>query len=485
MPFSNYTGYSLRNRVFAGFLLILFLSIAGSMVLSFIVLRGYFIEQSNTEKQKKTEALMASLDYVVSHSEVDTEDIPKVLQNKIFEIADINKHDIVIYDLKGDYLISNKDPNLIPQKKLPITILNEVLRDKGIIDINTFNESNGQDMISSYLLLKNNYLQPIGVVYLPYIHNDDVYLDVFMQYLKYLLLVNLFLVALSIWLSWVVSINLTKAITKFSEVISNLTLFENEIRPIRYYKNDELNALVKAYNKLLLQIQDQKERLSIKEREVAWKEMAKQVAHEVKNPLTPMKLTLQNFERKFDPTDPDIKEKVKVLSKTIIGHIDLITAVTNAFSQFAQLPERHNERIDLNEEIKNILNVFNDGYIFFHSNERHIQIDMDKIYLSRIITNLVTNAKQATEDCEKPIINVDLERINKRIHITVEDNGTGIPKSKLDKIFEPNFTTKSGGMGLGLSMVKKMIEDYEGEIKVVSQEGKGTKFSISLPANIS
>ena len=454
------------------------------MALSFIVLRGYFIEQSNTEKQKKTEALMASLDYVVSHSEVDTKDIPKVLQNKIYEIADINKHDIVIYDLKGNFLISNKDPNLIAQKTLPVNILNKVLRDNGRIDISTYNEENGQDMISSYLLLKNNYLQPIGVVYLPYIHNDDVYLGVFKQYLKYLLFVNLFLVALSIWLSWVVSINLTKAITKFSDMISKLTLFEKDVRPIRYYKNDELNVLVKAYNKMLLEIQDQKERLSIKEREVAWKEMAKQVAHEVKNPLTPMKLTLQNFERKFDPNDPNIQEKVKELSKTIIGHIDLITAVTNAFSQFAQLPERNNERIDLNEEIKNILNVFNDGYIFFHANEAHIPIDMDKIYLSRIITNLVTNAIQATEDRENPIVNVDLERINKRINISVEDNGTGIPESKLHKIFEPNFTTKSGGMGLGLSMVKKMIEDYGGEIKVVSEEGKGTKFLISLPSNV-
>ena len=117
------------------------------------------------------------------------------------------------------------------------------------------------------------------------------------------------------------------------------------MRPIRYYKNDELNALARAYNRMILQIQDQKERLRFKASEEAWREMAKQVAHEVKNPLTPMKLTIQNFERKFDPEDPNIKEKVKQMSKTMVDQIDLIATVASAFSEFAKLPEKNNEVI--------------------------------------------------------------------------------------------------------------------------------------------
>ncbi|HCN12718.1 MAG TPA: two-component sensor histidine kinase, partial [Chryseobacterium sp.] len=248
--------------------------------------------------------------------------------------------------------------------------------------------------------------------------------------------------------------------------------------------NDELNQLVKAYNTMILQIKEQKERLSFKEKEEAWREMAKQVAHEVKNPLTPMKLTIQNFARKFDPNDPNIHEKVKNLSKTMVDQIDLVATVASAFSQFAQLPEKHNEIFDLNKEIKIIMNVFSDEKIYFHSNKDEIMVEMDKIYLSRIITNLVANAIQAKHDDRENIINLDVEQRQKRIFITLTDNGKGIPEDLFDRIFEPNFTSKSGGTGLGLTMVRKMVEDYKGEITVQSEVGKGSTFTISLPNNV-
>ena len=212
--------------------------------------------------------------------------------------------------------------------------------------------------------------------------------------------------------------------------------------------------------------------------------MAKQVAHEVKNPLTPMKLLIQNFERKFDKADPDIDEKVTRLSKTMVDQIDLISTVAGAFSEFAKLPEKKNETLNVIKEIKSLIRVFNDkNEIYFHSNKDNILINFDKIFFSRIITNLITNAQQAVSDLRKPVINIDVELINKKVSISVEDNGVGIPKDKIDKIFEPNFTTKNSGMGLGLTMVRKMVEDYKGEINVKSEEGKGTKFVIILPTN--
>ena len=212
--------------------------------------------------------------------------------------------------------------------------------------------------------------------------------------------------------------------------------------------------------------------------------MAKQVAHEVKNPLTPMKLNIQNFERKFDPEDPDILEKVKQLSSTMIEQIDLVAKVSSAFSQFAQLPEKVNETFNLNKQVHSILRIFNNDRIFVHANKENIMIHMDKIYLNRIITNLVTNAKQALEDTKDPIINIDIELIQKKIMISVEDNGIGIPSEMQERIFEPNFTSKNSGMGLGLTMVRKMVEDYGGTIIVKSEVGKGSKFTISLPANL-
>lgn len=481
MPFSKYKGFSLRNRVFGGFLVICLLSITGSSILSYYILKNNATEQSRTDLQKKSESLMSALDYSVSHTQVQTDDLPEILSNDIFEIADVNNQDVIIYDLKGNYVISNKDINLIAIKKIPLDVINKVLKSDKRVDFQNYDKKLEANVTSSYMILKNNMLEPIAIVYFPFYHNDASYVSVFNKYLNYIFIVNLFVIAFGVWLSWIISNHLTRAVTKFSDLVNRITLFENDPQPIRYYQNDELNQLVKAYNKMILQIKEQKERLSFKDKEEAWREMAKQVAHEVKNPLTPMKLTVQNFERKFDPNDPDIHKKVKHLSKTMVDQIDLVATVANAFSQFAQLPEKNNEVFNLNKEVKNIINIFSDEKIYFHSNKDKIMVEMDKIYLSRIITNLVSNASQANDEGRENIINVDVEQRQKRIIITVEDNGVGIAEEHYGRIFEPNFTSKSSGMGLGLTMVRKMVEDYKGEISVKSEFGKGTTFTISLP----
>ena len=484
MQYSNYKGYQLRTRVFWGFLVVSLLTMIGSSILSFIVLKNNAIEQSRTEMQKDNNALMASLDYAVSRTTIKTNEIPEVLKNKILEISDVNKHDILIYDLEGNFLISNLDNSLVKVKKIPQDIVKKVITTDSRIDFQEFDKVMDANKTSSYSILKNNTLDPIGIVYLPYYHNDSAYLSVLNKYLKYMVLVNILILIFSIWLSWIISNNLTKALSRFSDMISRVTLFDKDMTPIKYYHNDELSALVKSYNKMILQIQEQKERLSFIEKERAWREMAKQVAHEVKNPLTPMKLTIQNFDRKFDAADPEIKEKVKKMSESMVGQIDLISKVATAFSQFAQLPEKNDEEFNLNKELENILRIFNDDKIFVHANKDKIIIKMDKIYLNRIITNLVKNSLQASEDEERSIINIDVEQVNKRINIQVEDNGSGIPVELQARIFEPNFTSKSTGMGLGLTMVRKMIEEYQGTITFKSDEGKGTTFFISLPSNI-
>lgn len=481
MPFSKYRGYTLRDKVFAGFLVISLLSIFASSALSYFVLKDSAKVQSRTDLQKKSDALLSALDYAVSHKQVSTADLPKVLSNSIFEIADINNQDIILYDLQGNYLLSNKDPHLVAEKKLPTSVLQQVLRSARRLDFQTYNEKLDANVTSSYMLLKNNILEPIAVVYFPYYHNDSYYFEVFNNYLNSIVLINLGIIALSIYISWVISRNLTSAITKFSTMVNRITLFEEDTKPIRYYQNDELNQLVKAYNRMLLQIKDQKERLTFREKEEAWREMAKQVAHEVKNPLTPMKLTIQNFERKFNPEDPDIREKVKQISKSIVDQIDLVATVATAFSQFAQLPEKNNERFALHEELQNIINVFSADNIKYKATADELTINMDKIYLSRIITNLISNAQQATADERKNDIIVNAERQQKNLKITISDTGIGIPADLQDRIFEPSFTSKSSGTGLGLTMVRKMVEDYKGEISVISTPGEGSTFKIILP----
>ena len=478
--------YSLRTKIFIGFMVVCFFSIIGSTAMSYLIIKKSTDEQSVTEMQNKFEALMKTLDYAVSHTNITQEkDLVNILQNEIYEISDINKHDVILYDLQGNYLVSNKELNLVAQKKIPHETLMNVLESDKRVDVQEYDQKVGSNVTSSYMILRNNMLEPIAIVYFPFYHNDNIYAGAFNKYVQYIILVNLFLILLSIWLSWVISKNLTKTITRISELITRTTLFGREMKPIKYFQNDELSGLVKSYNKMIYQIEDQKMLLANKEREEAWREMAKQVAHEVKNPLTPMKLLIQNFERKFDKNDPEIDQKVRNLSRSLVDQIDLVATVASAFSEFAKLPPKNDEFFNLKEELENLVRVFNDdGNIYFHANKDMMPVRMDRIYLSRIFTNMITNAKQAVSEQRKSIINIDAELFNKKIIIVIEDNGIGIPKDKLEQIFEPNFTTKNSGMGLGLTMVKKMIEEYKGEISVKSEEGKGTKFTIILPTNV-
>ncbi len=478
--------YSLRTKIFIGFMVVCFFSIIGSTAMSYLIIKKSTDEQSVTEMQNKFEALMKTLDYAVSHTNITQDkDLVNILQNEIYEISDINKHDVILYDLQGNYLVSNKELNLVAQKKIPHETLMNVLESDKRVDVQEYDQKVGSNVTSSYMILRNNMLEPIAIVYFPFYHNDNIYAGAFNKYVQYIILVNLFLILLSIWLSWVISKNLTKTITRISELITRTTLFGREMKPIKYFQNDELSGLVKSYNKMIYQIEDQKMLLANKEREEAWREMAKQVAHEVKNPLTPMKLLIQNFERKFDKNDPEIDQKVRNLSRSLVDQIDLVATVASAFSEFAKLPPKNDEFFNLKEELENLVRVFNDdGNIYFHANKDMMPVRMDRIYLSRIFTNLITNAKQAVSEQRKSIINIDAELFNKKIIIVIEDNGIGIPKDKLEQIFEPNFTTKNSGMGLGLTMVKKMIEEYKGDISVKSEEGKGTKFTIILPTNV-
>jgi nitrogen fixation/metabolism regulation signal transduction histidine kinase len=209
--------------------------------------------------------------------------------------------------------------------------------------------------------------------------------------------------------------------------------------------------------------------------------MAKQVAHEIKNPLTPMRLTVQSFERKFDPTDENIKEKLTEYSQTLIQQIDVMTSIASAFSDFAKMPTQKKEKINVVSVVKLALDIFNEDFISYLPSEEELYANLDKTQLIRIVTNLVKNATQASEKEENPIIEVKVISEEKNIKILVSDNGKGIPEDVRDLIFEPKFTTKSSGMGLGLGMIKNIIEAYEGRISFTSKLGIGTVFTVVLP----
>jgi nitrogen fixation/metabolism regulation signal transduction histidine kinase len=223
-------------------------------------------------------------------------------------------------------------------------------------------------------------------------------------------------------------------------------------------------------------------KLAQSEREEAWREMAKQVAHEIKNPLTPMRLTVQSFQIKFDPNDPNLKQKVNDYSETLIQQIDTMSSVASAFSNFASMPAQQNETLNVVDVVELTMDLFNEDYVHFKAEEGEIISKIDRTQLIRIITNLVKNAIQAIpEQQENKVVAVTVKKESNHVIISVSDNGIGIAIADFNRIFEPKFTTKSSGMGLGLSIIKNIIENYNGTITFVSRKGKGTTFTVSLP----
>jgi nitrogen fixation/metabolism regulation signal transduction histidine kinase len=244
----------------------------------------------------------------------------------------------------------------------------------------------------------------------------------------------------------------------------------------------EINLLIKSYNAMVDELEISAVKLAQSEREEAWREMAKQVAHEIKNPLTPMRLTVQSFQRKFEPNDPEIQQRMKDYSETLIQQIDTMSAVASAFSNFASMPAQQNELLNVVEVVELALDIFNEDYLVFEKESEEIIAKIDRTQLIRIITNLVKNAIQAIPDQqETKSIVVRVIQNQKNILITVKDNGIGIKETDQSRIFEPKFTTKNSGMGLGLSIIKNIIENYKGSITFETQYGQGTTFTVSLP----
>jgi nitrogen fixation/metabolism regulation signal transduction histidine kinase len=244
----------------------------------------------------------------------------------------------------------------------------------------------------------------------------------------------------------------------------------------------EINLLIKAYNAMVDELEVSAIKLAQGEREEAWREMAKQVAHEIKNPLTPMRLTVQSFQRKFDPNDAEVKQKMKDYSDTLIQQIDTMNAVASAFSNFASMPAQQNETLNVVEVVELAMDIFNEEYLVFEKEAPEIISKIDRTQLIRIITNLVKNAIQSIpEQQEIKAISVSVKKELEHVLIVVKDNGIGIQPKDINRIFEPKFTTKSSGMGLGLGIIKNIIENYKGTITFETEYEKGTTFIVSLP----
>jgi nitrogen fixation/metabolism regulation signal transduction histidine kinase len=314
------------------------------------------------------------------------------------------------------------------------------------------------------------------------VRDDGYYEKELNNFLVYLAQVYALMIALAFGFAYLLSSFITKPIYDFAEKLSETSLNHNNEKIPFSAKIKEINMLLLAYNRMIEELERNAIVLAQNERDLAWREMAKQVAHEIKNPLTPMRLSIQSFQRKFSPEEPNIKQKLNDFSESLIQQIDTMSAVASAFSDFATMPAQQNEMLNVVEVVELTLDIFHEDFIVFECSEKNIISKIDRTQLIRVITNLVKNAIQAIpENQETKIILVTLERIKKEVIITIKDNGTGISPKHIDNIFQPKFTTKNSGMGLGLGIIKNIIENYGGTITFDTKFGRGTIFIITLP----
>tara|TARA_B100000949_G_scaffold32889_3_gene26301 strand:- start:9271 stop:10671 length:1401 start_codon:yes stop_codon:yes gene_type:complete len=440
--------------------------------------------------QRKEANIKENINYVLKNTTypVETDMIPLIFKSKIYEIKDIHNLEIHLYNLQGKLLKSSRASFLKDTSfaKLPKDILEKIEHSPNKSYVYSF-EEDGQTYQSSFSYLTDASFKPLAILNLPYIEDDGFITKELKENLKRVAIVYGFMLLIAIGLAYFLSRYITHSLKEVSLKITE-TRLDKRNKKIKLTTNtsQEISALVSAYNGMIDELEVSAAQLASSEREAAWREMAKQVAHEIKNPLTPMRLSVQSFQRKFDPNDPNVVEKVNEYSHTLIQQIDTMSSIASAFSTYAKMPAQKDETLDLVKTTKLALDIFNEDYIYFYPRETEIISKFDRTQLIRVITNLVKNSIQAIEkqSPEDPRIEVRIFSEDQFNVITVSDNGSGISEENKDKVFEPKFTTKSSGMGLGLAMVKNIVETYGGHISLQSVEGKGTTFTVSIPQKL-
>lgn len=480
---------SLRVRIFIS---MIFLTVISSILIASVSIfqfRNEAKEYHQERLERKETAIKENINYILKNTTypLTTENIPLIFseRDKIHELSDIHALEINFYDLNGKLLKSSKSSFAIDDG--PKSIENYIVRlvqssmDKRYVEVR---EINGIKNLSSYSEIKDLQFKPLAILNLPYIEDDGYYERELRKFMIRFGQVYAFMLLLSGVLAYFLSSFITKSIKTISDKLTETQLNKKNEKIELETSSREIGLLVEAYNNMVDELEESAVKLAQSEREQAWREMAKQVAHEVKNPLTPMRLTVQSFQRRFDENDPNIKQKLDDYSKTLLQQIDIMSSVANAFSNFASMPAQQNEVINVVEVVSLGLEIFNENYIHFDSTKKEIFMLMDRTQLIRIITNLVKNATQAiTDENPNPSVVISVSEENSIVKIEVKDNGIGISDENKMYVFEPKFTTKNSGMGLGLGIIKKIIENYNGTITFESEENNGTTFTVILPIN--
>ncbi len=442
-------------------------------------------EDYNTGRlERKEKAIINHFEIELDNTSgvIKSDEIRGILKSKIDDIAKIHGLELEIHGLDGSLLISSDEHT--DKHRISDVIVDEVLRILANDDTHRFVEQNKKDDIeyhASYSYLYNKSGEAIGILHLPYLEDRTEQEKELKEFLSRLAVGFLVMFLIGMTFAYFISSFITRSIKTVSDKMNKTRLEKRNEKIEIKNASKEIYMLIESYNSMVDDLEESAVKLAQSEREEAWREMAKQVAHEIKNPLTPMRLTVQNFERRFDPSDDKIIQKVKEYSETLIQQIDVMSSIATAFSDFAKMPIRKREEINVIDVVQRATEIFAEPYISFSTDADSITANLDKIQITRIVTNLIKNATQSIEDKENPSVTIKVVEQSKNVVISVSDNGKGISDDVKHKVFEPKFTTKTSGMGLGLPMIKNIIEAYGGTISFTSQFGEGAIFTVILP----
>lgn len=475
---------SLRNRIQ--------FSVISLIVLSFLIIGmiTIFYFKNTTEEyhqerlQRKALSVAKDLDKQLARNTLEnTTEIDLILGN----VSRVHETDVDIFNEEGK-LIYSSEPLVYEQK------LVSPYMDGRALAAMTLEKSNlyiGENQIgelqyrTAYLAMPVGSNRQTGFVAIPYYSDRSFLQQDISEFISALLNVYVFLLFIAGALAILVANSITYPISVIGEKLKQFKLGKNN-EPLEWSSKDELGELIAEYNRMIRKLQESATLLARSEREGAWREMAKQVAHEIKNPLTPMKLSLQHLQMAFKPARPEDQILMNRVSATLIEQIENLSQIASAFSNFAKIPEANPEELVVNDLLESIHNLFRE------QEDRQLTINLDlpvfpvhvfvdKNQLLRVFSNLVKNAIQAIPEDSVGLIHIKLATRDESAVISIQDNGVGIPPETSDKVFMPNFTTKNSGTGLGLAICKNIIDQMQGDIYFETQPGKGTTFYVSLP----
>ena len=384
-------------------------------------------------------------------------------------------------------LISSTAPQIFLQHLLPSqvpwNVFNSIVNQGSEIEIQEFNIGSLEFLIGYTPIKKDGVVTNIAAI--PTFLKTPSFNEQLLTTVSYLAGLFVLIFGLFIFAAAAVANRMTSPLEELSEGIKTISDGSLETKiPVK--SNDEIGALTNTFNLMVYRLQTLRKDLVEAEREAAWKEMAQQVAHEIKNPLTPMKLNLQHLDRQIKASDisqEELKEKVAKINSNMIEQIESLSRIASDFSKFARPMEQEFTKIDLNAILQNVADLYSNEKsisIELNLNENPLYIHGVKDELQRVFINLVKNGIEAIPKKKKGIITIKSWHANYKANVEISDNGEGIDESNIHSIFVPNFSTKSSGTGLGLAITKKVVEEHNGKIDFSSTLGKGTRFSLSF-----